>query len=133
MKYLFRSIAIYILVLLVFTLTYIMLFHTPLFTEQKVLFYRGLLLLLPATIITNIVLAFISRYWFKIKNEILIAAVLISISMNLSFFILSPVSIDRSVTIFLLTKLKDACTNTTCYALSESTLENYILKDYLKK
>ena len=128
-----RTIVFYLSVFILFTIIYILLFHTPLFQYQKVLFYRGLLLLIPATLLVTIILTLIAYHWRKIRYDLIIAAVLISISLNLTFFTISPVSIERSVTISLLNRLNDDCSGTTCAELSKKDIENYLYEIYLKK
>ena len=87
----FRTIVFYISVFILFTIIYILLFHTPLFQYQKVLFYRGILLLIPATLFVGIILTTIVYRWYKIRYDLLIAAVLLSISLNINFFLLGEV------------------------------------------
>ncbi|MFH1827614.1 MAG: glycosyltransferase family 2 protein [bacterium] len=125
-------IAIYFLVFVFFTAIFISFFHTPIFINQKVLFYRGFILLIPAILITSIISALFNYYLFKVKLESLVAAIIISISINLSFFVIFPVTFDRSITMYLLSTLNEKSINQTCDGLSEKALEQYFITEYVK-
>jgi len=128
MKNLFRIFFIY---LFIFTGFYLTLFNTNIFSSQSVLFYRGLWLLATVTLI------FISAVLFFYKKigaslETLIAAILVSVSINLSFFVVFPVTFERSVTMFLLNTLKTS-TDNSCHGLTKSQLEKKLIEDYIIK
>jgi len=90
------------------TTMFIVLFYTPLF-ERSVLFYRGIQLLALDSFIATIFLIYLRKRFifnrFTIKDGIL--ALVIFVSFNLNFFILVPVSADRSLTVFLLGYMKN--------------------------
>lgn len=127
-----KTIITYILVFLLFTFVFVLFFHTTLFIGQEVLFYRGLGLLVITTIITCIIATLLNHYWLKLQLESLIAAFIISISIHLSLFVVFPVTFDRSVTMYLLSTLKEKSTNQICSGLSERDLEQYFIDEYVK-
>ncbi len=130
MKTIVKVAPIYFITFLFFTLIYLSLFHTSLFSSQRVLFYRGLFLLSVTLIILFILAIFLSRKLFRLNLESLIAAILVSTSINLSFFVVLPVTFERSVTMYLLNTLKDS-QGTSCQGLSKSQLEEKLINEYI--
>ena len=84
--------------------TFVLLFQTDLWSGVTILFYRGLLLLAVAFLLTlamTSALAGLGRPWGLRRRDALGACVL-SLSLNLSAFVILPVTVDRSVSVFLL-------------------------------
>lgn len=124
--------SVYVSILAVFTFLYILSFHTPLFSTQKVLFYRGLMLLATTTFITMIIVIIVKKK-LRINEETLITAILVSIALNLSFFVLFPVSIERSITVYILNTLKTGSGVSRCQGYNRTDLEQKIINEYLIK
>ncbi|SDN95683.1 hypothetical protein SAMN05216360_1139 [Methylobacterium phyllostachyos] len=83
---------------------FVLLFQTNLWSGVAILFYRGLLLLVVAflfTLAATAALAGLGRPWGLRRRDALGACVL-SLSLNLSGFVILPVTVDRSVSVFLL-------------------------------
>ncbi|MCJ2063203.1 hypothetical protein MKK63_10825 [Methylobacterium sp. J-088] len=83
---------------------FVLLFQTDLWSGVTILFYRGLLLLVVAFLITlaaTVALAGLGRRWGLRRRDALGACAL-SLSLNLSGFVILPVTVDRSVSVFLL-------------------------------
>ncbi|MCJ2134646.1 hypothetical protein MKK69_11350 [Methylobacterium sp. J-026] len=83
---------------------FVMLFQTELCTGMTILFYRGLVLLLAAFLITLVAtasLAGLGRTWGLRRRDALGACAL-SLSLNLSVLVVLPVTVDRSISVFLL-------------------------------
>ncbi len=83
---------------------FVLLFQTDLWSGVTILFYRGLLLLAVAFLLTLAAtgaLAGLGRAWGLRRRDALGACVL-SLSLNLSGFVILPVTVDRSVSVFLL-------------------------------
>ena len=121
-----RIIAIYFLIFILFSICYLVLFHTPLFSFQKVLFYRGIILLF-STVILFFIFGLI--YYFKLskKNiESILAAIIVSAAVHLSIFVVFPVTFERSVTMYLLNTLAQN-------QMTKSQLENKLIKEYIIK
>lgn len=119
-----KNLLFYFIFFCLFSFLFLFLFHTPLFGGQKVLFYRGLWLLGIATFIFALLSKWVTKKW-KIKCETYIAVLVLSISLNLVFFIVFPVTFDRSVTMFLLNKIS-LHSPTTVSNLEESLIKKYI-------
>ena len=83
---------------------FVVLFRTDLWSGVTILFYRGLILLVVAFLITvgaTTLLAGLGRPWGLRRRDALGACVL-SLALNLSMFVIFPVTIDRSISVFLL-------------------------------
>lgn len=129
MKNFLKLFLTYFFIFFFFTLIYLFLFNTPIFSSQKVLFYRGIVLLIIATVINSILLL-ITRRILKTNLETLIAAILVSASINLSLFVVLPVTFERSVTMFLFNTLKNGSDNN-CKGLTKSQLEEKLINEYI--
>lgn len=114
-----------------FTVLYMFLFHLPLFLAEKVLFYRGLLLLPVAIVLTIGALLIFKQSLKHIRLESIVAGFMVAISLNLMFFVLFPVTFDRSVTMFLLNDLRVNAQITTCTGLSKEYLQNHFINGYV--
>lgn len=81
---------------------YVALFALPLGGE--ILFYRGILLALIAAAAVSA--AMISgRKWLRVDLATAIGVVLTGLAFNICFLVLFPVTIDRSISVFLLSRL----------------------------
>ncbi|WP_010685307.1 hypothetical protein [Methylobacterium mesophilicum] len=83
---------------------FVLLFQTELWSGVTILFYRGLILMVVAFLITLAALtalAGLGRAWGLRRRDALGACVL-SLSLNLSAFVILPVTVDRSISTFLL-------------------------------
>ena len=130
-KKFFKIISIYFFIFILFTLFYLLSFHLSIITQQKILFYRGITLLV---IVSSIF--FISTLIFYLIRptkylQSIISAIIISISLNICFFIVFPVTFDRSVTMYLLNTLKKQTTEKSQPYLSEKELETLFIDEYV--
>lgn len=118
-------------IFILFTAVYILLFRTPIFNFQKVLFYRGISLLFLTFILFILIILFANRS-YEVNLETLIAAIIVSLSINLSLFVVFPVTFERSVTTYLLDTLKNNG-NSSCRGLTKPQLETKLIDDYIVK
>ena len=95
-----RLMMVYLSSAILLTLVFVLLFHTPLLANS-VLFYRGCGLLIVASLLAFGILYELHRS-LGVGVDTLISGILVSASLNLSFFVLLPVTIDRSVSTFVL-------------------------------
>lgn len=116
-----KSFFIFIKVFLIFTFLYLFLFFTPLFSSQKVLFYRGIFLLFTLFVFSLIFII------FKFKKNFLFyfSALVFVLSFNLSFFVLFPVTFERSLTMYLLNTLKNES------GIKKTDLEKKLVNEYI--
>lgn len=84
-----------------------LLFRADLLPGLTILFYRGLALLalaFCATLPVAVALAAALRPWAARRRDALGACIL-SLSLNLSFLVIFPVTVDRSISVFLLGRM----------------------------
>lgn len=128
-KMIVSVIALYVGVFIIFSCVFLLLFHTALFASQHVLVYRGVGLLgVTAFIISLLAVCFgrpLAMYW-----QTIVAAIIISIAMHMSMFVVFPVTFERSVTMFTLESLQSAKTNV-CGGLSKKSMEEKLIQDYV--
>lgn len=122
----------YLGIFVLFTAIYLCLFRTPLLISQQVLFYRGLGLLF-ITVIVTLILLLILRNKLKLNSETLIASIVMSLSINLVFFVVFPVTFERSVTMYVLNKLNTSKQTQNCQGLNKNDLEKDFIKNYVIK
>jgi hypothetical protein len=67
-----------------------------------ILFYRGVLLCALAFVVTIVLVAWIGRRCGRVSSREAIAAGFLSLGLNLSALVIVPVTLDRSVSIFIL-------------------------------
>ena len=122
---------IYLSVAVFFSIFYFLSFRLPLFTSQKVLFYRGVMLLALTSLIT---LIGISLYIYRYRKhaESLMAALIICFAIHLSFFVVFPVTFERSVTMFILSALHDG-SGSMCNGLTKSEIQSELIDAYIMK
>ena len=121
----------YLLVFALFTLLFLGLFHTPLLNSQKVLFYRGSLLL-GLTALTFLLISGVCKRVLRVRFETILAAIVMSASLHLAFFVTFPVTFDRSVTMYLLNRLNTSQSRQ-CPGLTPEAMQAVFIKEYVKE
>jgi len=86
-------------------LLFCVLHRSPLFEQNDILFYRGVMLASVTTLLLIASLAACSA-WLSINAATVIGAAATSLSLNLCFLVLVPVTIDRSISVFLLARIE---------------------------
>jgi len=124
----FRS---YFLVFLLFTVVFLLLFRSPLFKGQTVLFYRGSFLL-AVTFLLFAITPGVIRGVVKVKYDTFFAALVMSASIHLAIFVVFPVTFDRSITMYLLNRLATSQFST-CQGLSPQQMEQLFIREYVKR
>lgn len=114
---------VYLSIFIVFALLYFLSFHSPLFSHQKILFYRGIFLIFFLFFFFFLLIFFIKKIQPK---HLYLSALIFSFSVNLSLFIILPVTFDRSITYYLLSTLKEK-------PLSKNELNRLLINEYLLK
>ncbi|MBM0207205.1 hypothetical protein JNW90_32605 [Micromonospora sp. STR1s_5] len=88
----------------------VLLFKLGLFAGTAILFYRGLILAVIAAVLTGAILATAARAigsW-DVRPRDAVAAALVSLSLNVAFLVVIPVTIDRSISVFILGQMASA-------------------------
>jgi len=132
MKNIFKLLLFYLLVFVIFSLFYYTFLRSQIFSSQKVLFYRGIILLLIAfvpTLLSSIVLSRILRT----RYESVFSSLILVLSLHICFFVLFPVTFDRSVTIYLLNSIKNNQKNYSCHGLTKKDLQDKLINEYVIK
>src|SRR3989344_2449782 len=135
MKKLRNIAAIYSTILLLFSLLYFLLLQLPFKIYQNIIFYKGVALLVLTFLIflvLIIAIIYIKRLLFE-HLESFIAAILITFSLHLTLLVIFPVSIDRSLSISLLSYLSDNFNNKSCQGMSKKQLEKKLIQNYVIK
>ncbi|MEJ7927249.1 hypothetical protein WG908_10845 [Sphingobium sp. AN641] len=84
---------------------YVGLIRSPMLADMPVLFYRGLALAFVAALLLCSVGAILRRR-LGLDISTLLGAVTISLSFNICFLVIFPVTFDRSITMFLLARIE---------------------------
>lgn len=83
---------------------FVLLFWAKIGNSVTILFYRGVVLAIAAALVTGLVALWPAR---RTSDRLLpISAFAVSLSFNICFLVLFPVTVDRSVTVFLLSTLE---------------------------
>ncbi len=100
-------IGIYIAIYVVCTALFIALFHTPVLANMKVLMYRGIGLLILSGILAAVVMGIIRKFWKFITVRDIIMVFVIFCCVNMVLFTLIPVTVERSVSVFMLSYMDE--------------------------
>lgn len=95
---------VYCAVIVVSTLVFVGLFHTPILKNLNVFFYRGVILLFIASVFSFCVMLFLKKYLKKLEMDLKDAFVVFFLfaGFTLGWFTLLPVTVERSVSVFML-------------------------------
>jgi hypothetical protein len=100
-----------------------------LFGGVSILFYRGiaaLVALVPALFVVLLLLLRLPWAAREFTARDAAAATLVAVSLNLTFFVVGPVTVDRSVSVFMLSRLADAQSPLTADELRQTFAERYV-------
>ena len=89
-----------------------------------ILFYRGLVVAALAAVLTAIAGAWLGR---RLRDPSLaVAAAAVSFSLNVCFLVLLPVTVDRSVTVYLLSRIEQQQSPVAPRALEQEFVGGYV-------
>lgn len=103
---------------------FIVLHRSMLFAETAILFYRGLALSIVAALVLAAGIGFVARS--RINLAAALGCVITSLSLNLCFLVLIPVTVDRSISVFLLTRIENDNGKITEPELEKNFREQYL-------
>ena len=102
------TLLIYFVLYVVSFLLLLLLIHLPLFSGMHVLMYRGLILIVLSGIMASALLYVFMRIkkpeWLSVKDLVLVF--ILCASINTVFFTLVPVTVERSVSVFMLSYME---------------------------
>jgi hypothetical protein len=100
-----------------------------LFGSMSILFYRGLAVLGAIAPALVLVLALMIRLPWPpgmLAGRDAIVGAVVALSLNLTFFVLGPVTVDRSMSVFMLSRLADASAPLTVEDLKVAFTDRYL-------
>ena len=100
-------IGLYALIYVVCTAGFIGLFHTSLFGDMEVLMYRGIAFLLIAGMVSAIIMWIVRMFWGFVTIRDIIMMFCIFCCVNMVFLTLVPVTVERSVSVFMLSYMQE--------------------------
>ncbi len=106
MKNVLKLIGLYILIFLVCFALFVALFHTPLLAGMKVLMYRGAAFIIITGAISAVIMGVVRHFWKFVTIRDIIMMFVIFCCVNMAFFILVPVTVERSVSVFMLSYME---------------------------
>lgn len=112
--------------IVVYSLFSLLLFHTGLFRGMA-FFYRGIIFISISTILLYISLVRIKRHTFLQQSSVT-AIVIAFFCIHVVIFTLVPVTLDRSVSVFLLQRMQANGSVHTKKQLEDVLIDGYILK-----
>jgi hypothetical protein len=93
-------------------------------SSVTILFYRGLVVAAAVGLVTGVVGALVGRRFGD--PSLAISAAAVSFSLNVCFLVLLPVTVDRSVTVYLLSTIEGQQGGTTAPALEQAFVSGYV-------
>ena len=100
-------IGIYLLIYIVCTAGFIGLFHTELLKNMEVLMYRGVAFIIITGIVAAIVMGIVRKFWGFVTVRDIIMMFVIFCCVNMVLFTLVPVTVERSVSVFMLSYMEE--------------------------
>jgi hypothetical protein len=106
---------------------YVLLFWSGAAASIRILFYRGIILAIAAAIVTGIAALWPTR---RTRDSALpIAAAALSLSFNICFLVLLPVTVDRSISVYLLSTIeREQAEGIDGPALQRAFVDGYVVR-----
>ena len=102
-----KLILIYAVIYVVCSLMFVALFHTGLLKGMNVLMYRGIAFIVLTGIVSAIVMGIIRKFWKFVTIRDIIMMFVIFCCVNTVIFTLVPVTVERSVSVFMLSYMDE--------------------------
>jgi len=106
---------------------YVLLFWLGVGSSITILFYRGVTLAVAIAMLVGLV-----GIWLARRNgdtSLPVAAAALSFSLNVCFLVLLPVTVDRSVTVYLLSRIESRqATGIAAAGLQQAFIDGYVVK-----
>ena len=98
---------LYILIFIVCSVLFVALFHTPLWAGMQVLMYRGLAFIIITGCLAAVIMGVVRHFWKEITIRDIIMMFVIFCCVNTVLFTLVPVTVERSVSVFMLSYMDE--------------------------
>ena len=106
-KSILALIGIYALIYIVCSVMFVALFHTGILKNMEVLMYRGMAFIIITGVIAAVVMGVIRKFWGFITVREIIMMFVIFCCVNTVIFTLVPVTVERSVSVFMLSYMDE--------------------------
>ena len=103
----FALIGLYVLIYLVCTALFIALFHTSFLGGLDVLMYRGAAFIIITGTVSAVIMGVIRKFWGFVTVRDIIMMFVIFCCVNMVFLTLIPVTVERSVSVFMLSYMDE--------------------------
>ena len=103
----FALIGVYALIYIVCTALFIALFHTSFLASMDVLMYRGAAFIIITGIVSAVIMGVIRKFWGFVTIRDIIMMFVIFCCVNMVFLTLIPVTVERSVSVFMLSYMEE--------------------------
>jgi len=120
-----KTLKFYLMIFVVFNILVVALFQVGLMSKT-ILFYRGIALIMLSAILISAVFLTIHFKLGKWKCESILAATFIAANVQLVFFVTVPVTLDRSISVFLLDRINSHEQGLTKEQLTGEFLSEYV-------
>lgn len=102
-----KLILIYAVIYIVCSLMFVALFHTGLLKGMNVLMYRGIAFIILTGTVSAIVMGVVRKFWKFVTIRDIIMMFVIFCCVNTVIFTLVPVTVERSVSVFMLSYMDE--------------------------
>ena len=106
----------------------ILLIRLPLLKSMHVLMYRGIVMIVLAGIFASVLLVIFKKWrkaaWLSAKDVVLVF--ILTCSINMVFFTLVPVTVERSVSVFMLSYMDNYSDHYTQDQIAEIFVDKYV-------
>ena len=102
-----KLILIYAVIYVVCSLMFVALFHTGLLKGMNVLMYRGIAFIILTGTVSAIVMGVVRKFWKFVTIRDIIMMFVIFCCVNTVIFTLVPVTVERSVSVFMLSYMDE--------------------------
>ena len=106
----------------------ILLIRLPLLKSMHVLMYRGIMMIVLAGIFASVLLVLFKKWrkaaWLSAKDVVLVF--ILTCSINMVFFTLVPVTVERSVSVFMLSYMDNYSDHYTQDQIAEIFVDKYV-------
>lgn len=100
-------VGIYALIYLVCSALFVGLFHTGILKNMEVLMYRGIVFIIATGVISAVVMGVVRKFWGFVTVRDVIMMFVIFCCVNMVLFTLIPVTVERSVSVFMLSYMEE--------------------------
>jgi hypothetical protein len=128
-KNIYVTILLHVVFFIFGTVLFISFFHTSLFKEISILFYRGIIFLVTACFLMLLLMLFYKKisYGRMFTYRDIILSVVLIFCLNLVFFTHLPVTADRSISVFILGYMNKYSNKT----LTPNEISTLLIKKYV--